>query len=210
MAIALNDSEVRILGVLIEKRMTTPDYYPLTLNSLVTGCNQTSNRFPVVKYDQFIVNDALIHTRNQGLSALISKSGARAHKFAERLSEKLSLSDKDAAVLAELMLRGPQTVGELRQRASRMVEFSDLEALEKTLAGLASRTEPLVVELARLPGRRESRYAHLLKGEAPSELAGDDQVPVRSAPPAQDLVERIEELEAQMAEVMAKLAELSS
>lgn len=210
MAIALNESEIRVLGVLIEKRMTTPDYYPLTLNSLVTGCNQTSNRFPVLNYDQFIVNDALINTRNQGLSALVSKSGARAHKFAEKLCEKLNFSAQESAVMAELMLRGPQTPGELRARASRMAEFSDLAAVEKTLAGLSSRSEPLVVELARQPGKREARFAHLLSGDAPSELEVDDITPSQPAPRTKDLLDRIEELEAQMVEVLAKLAELSA
>lgn len=203
MSIVLNASEIRVLGALIEKRMTTPDGYPLTLNSLVTACNQSSNRHPIVEYDQFIVNDALINTRNQNLSALISKSGARAHKFAERLCDALSLTDKESAIMAELMLRGPQTPGELRQRASRMAELPDLGEVERLLEGLASRSTPLVVQLSRQPGKREARYAHLLGGEV--DVSALESAPAPSSSRERGLAERVAVLEAQMAEVLAKL-----
>jgi uncharacterized protein YceH (UPF0502 family) len=207
MSIVLNASEIRVLGALIEKRMTTPDSYPLTLNALVAACNQSSNRYPIVEYDQFLVNDALINTRNQGLSALISRSGARAHKFAEKLCEKLQLSDKESALLAELMLRGPQTPGELRQRASRMAELPDLAEVEKLLEGLAARSTPLVVQLPRQPGKREARYAHLLAGE--DGLASQESAPEPAGAREQGLAERVAVLEAQMAEVLARLEGLA-
>jgi uncharacterized protein YceH (UPF0502 family) len=203
MSVVLNASEARVLGALIEKRMTTPDAYPLTLNSLVAACNQTSNRHPVVDYDQFVINDALINTRNQGLSALISKSGARAHKFAERLCEALHLDDREAAIMAELMLRGAQTPGELRQRASRMVDFPELARVEKVLEDLASRSTPLVVQLPRQPGKREARYAHLLCGEVDTSIP--ESAPESSSPRERGLAERVAVLEAQMSEVLARL-----
>ena len=138
---------------MIEKRLSTPNNYPLTLNSLVNACNQTSNRDPVVEYDQHMVNDALINTRNQGLSKRLSKSGSRTAKFDESLAERLGLDDSKAAILAELMLRGPQTPGEIRQRSTRMVDFPDLELLEGLLDGMASGSEPIVVKLPRQPGK---------------------------------------------------------
>lgn len=206
MSIVLNAHEVRVLGALIEKRMTTPDGYPLTLNSLVLACNQTSNRHPIVEYDQFVVNDALINTRNQNLSALIAKSGARAHKFAEKLCDALHLDARESALMAELMLRGPQTPGELRQRASRMADFPDLGVVERLLEELAERSTPLVVQLPRQPGKREARYAHLLQGEV--DLSQESAVEQAAASPStreRGLADRVATLEAQMAEVLAKL-----
>jgi uncharacterized protein YceH (UPF0502 family) len=202
MSIILNANEVRVLGALIEKRMTTPDAYPLTLNSLVTACNQTSNRFPVVNYDQFVVNDALINTRTQGLSSLISRSGARAHKFAEKLCEVLHLDARESAIIAELMLRGPQTPGELRQRASRMAELPELAVVERLLEEMAGRSTPLVVQLPLQAGKREARYAHLLAGEI--DLTTLESAP-DPTPREKGLSERVALLEAQMAEVLAKL-----
>lgn len=214
MSIVLNPSEVRVLGVLIEKRMTTPDAYPLTLNSLVTACNQSSNRHPIVDYDQFVVNDALINTRNQGLSALLSRSGARAHKFSEKLCEALQLNERQAAVLAELMLRGPQTPGELRQRASRMTELGELSSVEQLLDELASRSTPLVVMLPRQPGKRESRYAHLLAGEPDVRATDLEPASVARGPSLADRVVTLERqvgaLEARLAELAAKLEQLTS
>lgn len=206
MSIILNPDEVRVLGALMEKRMTTPDNYPLTLNSLVAACNQSSNRYPITDLDAHQINDALINTRNQGLSSLSSKAGARAHKFAERLSEKLELNDRQAAVLAELMLRGPQTPGELRQRASRMAELADLETVETILSGLAERAQPLVVCLPRQAGKREARYAHLLSGEV--DLTALPLVPEAATSRERGLADRVAVLEAQMAEVLSKLENL--
>lgn len=207
MSIILNPSEVRVLGALIEKRMTTPDHYPLTLNSLVAACNQTSNRYPATDLDQHQINDALINTRNQGLSALLSKSGARAHKFAEKLCEKLDLNGRESALMAELMLRGPQTPGELRQRASRMAELPDLETVERLLENLSQRSQPLVAQLPRQPGKREARYAHLLSGDVG--LSQLESAPEPTTSRERGLAERVALLEAQMAQVLAKLEELA-
>ena len=205
MSIHLNPSEARVLGCLIEKRLSTPNNYPLTLNSLVAACNQTSNRDPVVEYDQHVVNDALVNTRNQGLSLRLSKSGSRTAKFDEKLSEKLGLSDAQSAVLAELLLRGPQTPGEIRQRSTRMMDFPDLEALEEILEGLAAGSDPVLIQLPVQPGRREARYAHTLCGE----VRVDESEEVARAPRS-NLEQRVLYLEAQLAEVMERLARLEA
>ena len=205
--IVLNPSEARVLGCLIEKKLSTPNSYPLTLNSLVAACNQSSNRDPVGNYDQYVVNDALVATRNQGLSLRLSKSGSRTAKFDEQLCEKLSLNDKRAAILAELMLRGPQTPGELRQRTTRMVDFPDLSEVEEILDKLASREEPIVVKLPKQPGKREARYAHTLCGYV--EPSHHDSAEEEAASPSRsDLEARVAELEDQVASLSARLETL--
>jgi uncharacterized protein YceH (UPF0502 family) len=206
MSIHLNPHEARVLGCLIEKRLSTPNNYPLTLNSLVNACNQTSNRDPVTDYDQHLVNDALVNTRNQGLSKRLSKSGSRTAKFDESLAERLGLDDAKAAVLAELILRGPQTPGEIRQRSTRMVDFPDLEVLEQILEGMTTGAEPIVVKLPRQPGKREARYAHTLCGEVQIEDEPADVAPA----PRSDLEKRVGQLEATLAEVLERLERLES
>ena len=206
--IRLNPSEARVLACLIEKRMSTPGNYPLTLNSLVTACNQSSNRYPVVNYDQHIVNDALVATRNQGLSLRLSKSGSRTAKFDEQLTEKLNLSDSAAAILAELMLRGPQTPGELRQRTTRMKDFPDLEQLEAVLEKMSTGGNPLVVKLPKQPGKREARYAHLLCG--PVDVESLDQAAAAEPNGDSSLQDRVAELEAQVASLTERLERLES
>ncbi len=196
-----------MLGCLIEKRLSTPNNYPLTLNSLVNACNQTSNRDPVTDYDQHLVNDALVNTRNQGLSKRLSKSGSRTAKFDESLAERLGLDDAKAAVLAELMLRGPQTPGEIRQRSTRMVDFPDLEVLEEILDGMTTGAEPMVVKLPRQPGKREARYAHTLCGEVQIE---DEPADAAAPAPRSSLEKRVEQLEATVAELMERLERLES
>lgn len=207
MSIHLNPHEARVLGCLIEKRLSTPNNYPLTLNSLVNACNQTSNRDPVTDYDQHLVNDALVNTRNQGLSKRLSKSGSRTAKFDESLAERLGLDDAKAAVLAELMLRGPQTPGEIRQRSTRMVDFPDLEVLEGILDGMTTGAEPIVVKLPRQPGKREARYAHTLCGEVQIE---DEPADAAAPAPRSSLEKRVEQLEATVAELMERLERLES
>lgn len=203
MTVLLNPPEVRVLGALIEKRWTTPDSYPLTLNALVAACNQASNRDPVTQYDAHQVNEALISTRTQGLSALVSRSGARAHKFSEQLSDALGLQRAESALLAELMLRGPQTPGELRQRASRMADLEALSDVERWLHALMTRAEPLVTMLPRQAGKREARYAHLLGGPVRDEEPHPGALP---GPPTEpSLHQRVARLEAQMAELLARL-----
>ncbi|MBS2034205.1 YceH family protein [bacterium] len=190
--------EVRVLGCLIEKRYSTPDNYPLSLNSLVNACNQSSNRDPVENYDAVTVDSALKSLRSQNYALIFT--GERVAKFKETLGERLSLSRPLEAVLAELMLRGPQTAGELRSRTARMFEFPDLSAVEAVLQELAERE--LVVQLVRQPGKREARWAHQLCGP----VDPGDSAPLSSSP--SDLEERVAALEATMAEVLRKLDKL--
>jgi uncharacterized protein len=162
----LHPVEVRVLGALLEKEITTPEYYPLTLNALVNACNQKSNRDPVVAYDEEAVTEGLDLLRSKKLAAKIVSSGSRVDKYAQRFSETFNLGRRELALLCVLMLRGPQTVGELRDRTERMHHFADLEEAESCLERLMSREpEPLVTKLQRQPGMKEQRYAHLLSGE---------------------------------------------
>ncbi|MGE5892483.1 MAG: YceH family protein, partial [bacterium] len=164
METALTDVEVRVLGCLIEKAITTPDYYPLTLNALTNACNQKSNRNPVVSYEETTVVRGLDGLRDKGLANMVYKADSRAPKYQHFFVEKLELSPGDVAVLCELMIRGPQTPGELRAHTERMHDFGGLEEIEGALRGLMEREHPLVVRLPRQPGRKEQRYAHLLSG----------------------------------------------
>ena len=159
----LNASEVRVLGALIEKEMTTPDYYPLSLNALTNACNQKSNRDPVLELAETDVVRALDGLRFKGL-ALQSGDGGRVPKYAHSVPGKLHLDPAELAILCELLLRGPQTVGELRTRCERMHPFADLAAVETVLQELAERQPPLTAKLPRQPGRKEHRFAQLLAG----------------------------------------------
>lgn len=163
----LNAIEIRVLGALLEKEMTTPEYYPLSLNGLTNACNQKSNRDPVMALEETDVVRALDALRHRGLALQAASDGGRVPKYKHNLAQKLYLEPEEAAILCELLLRGPQTVGELRGRADRMQAMPSLEAVEAALDALAGRDEPLVVKLPRQSGRKESRYAHLL-GEAPA------------------------------------------
>lgn len=202
MEFTFHSSELRVLGCLIEKRYSTPDSYPLTLNSLVAACNQSSNRDPVVKYDQYVVDAALKSTRTQGYSLIQTSVDARVPKFKDNLSEKLGLDQGRAALIAELLLRGAQTPGELRQRTTRMYEFPDLAEVESALQSMSEREQPLVVQLPCRPGQREIRWAHLLGGAV--DMA---EAPVH--PSLSPLEQRVATLERQMAEVLQKLAHRS-
>ena len=166
MEVLLNAVEVRVLGALIEKEITTPEYYPLTLNSLTTACNQKSNRDPVVSLEEKAVVRALEGLREKGLARQVSGVDMRVPKHYHLFDEKMCLTPPQVAALCVLLLRGPQTVGEIRGRSGRLYEFADLEEVERVLTGLVERSEgALVVQLARQPGRKESRYAHVLMGE---------------------------------------------
>jgi uncharacterized protein len=165
----LDSAEVRVLGALIEKEIATPEYYPLTLNALVNACNQRSNRDPVVDFDEPAVEQALDGLRKKKLAATLSGAGIRVPKHRQLLSEGLNLGRRELALMCELMLRGPQTVGELHSRAERLHRFDGLEEVESCLQRLIERQpDPLVVRLPRQPGTKESRYAHLLSGEVSS------------------------------------------
>jgi uncharacterized protein len=169
MAIQLDEVEVRVLGALMEKEIATPEYYPLSLNALVNACNQKSNREPVVSYDEDTVETALSGLRAKGLVARLSGHDMRVPKHSHRLSEVINLGRREAAVLCVLMLRGPQTAGELRGRTERLYQFDDLEAVDACLIRLMEwQPEPLVTRLPRQVGYKEVRYAHLLSGEPPA------------------------------------------
>jgi uncharacterized protein YceH (UPF0502 family) len=157
----LSPSEIRVLGALIEKQITTPDYYPLTLNSLTNACNQLTNRDPVVSYDEQTVVRALDALREKRLATLFSGAESRVAKYKHTLTDAILLTPAEVALLCVLMLRGPQTVGELRTRAERLFPFDNLPEVEEALNALAARPErPLVAKLPRQPGTKESRYAH--------------------------------------------------
>ncbi len=161
----LSDVEARILGCLIEKETTTPDYYPLTLNSLVNACNQKSNRSPVVSYEETSVVRGLDSLQDKGLSEKIYKADSRVPKYGHLFMKKLNLSRSEVAVLCVLMLRGPQTTGEIRGRSERIHKFNDLGEVENVLDELMNKEHPMTIKLPRQAGRKESRYMHLLSGE---------------------------------------------
>jgi uncharacterized protein YceH (UPF0502 family) len=164
----LTAPEIRVLGCMLEKQRTTPDAYPLTLNALRLACNQSTNRDPVVDYDDAVIRDALQRLGRRGYTRLASGAGSRAAKYRHLLAEALPLDNGEHAVMCVLMLRGPQTPGELKQRSERMHAFADLAAVEATLERLIERE--LAVRLTRRPGQKEERYAQLLGGGP-----GDDE-----------------------------------
>ena len=161
----LNPEELRVIGALIEKQVTTPEYYPLTLNALRQACNQLSNRDPVVAFDEKTVAWALESLRDRKLIRVVTTADGRVPKYRHVLDEALGLKSPEMAVMCVLMLRGAQTVGEIRTRTERLYPFSALSFVETTLEDLMMREPPLVVKLPRQTGRKESRYAHLLGGE---------------------------------------------
>lgn len=205
MDLLLTDREVRVLGALIEKEITTPDYYPLSLNALANACNQKSNRNPVMALDESAVREALDSLGHKWLAAPTSTAESRVPKFGHRAQEVFNFDRRQTAVLCELMLRGPQTLGELRAHAERMHRFDDLETLELTLQKLSEREPPLVKKLARLPGTKESRYAQLLAGDKPEWLTAVEPAGLVAAPPGDDRVVR---LEAEVADLRQQLGDL--
>lgn len=229
MTLELSPTELRVIACLIEKQVTTPEQYPLSLNALQNACNQKSNRDPVMELSESEVQGVVDNLARRHLLLERSGFGSRVPKYQQRLCNtefsSLQLSPQERAVLCELMLRGPQTAGELRTRAARMAGFADATEVENTLEGLMHRAEgALVARLAREPGRRELRYAHLL-GSAASELASEPapQPPQqaataqRAAPrsqtpadtPAQALESRVRALEQQVAQLLAALEDLN-
>ena len=210
MSLELTPVEVRVLGALIEKEITTPEYYPLSLNALVNACNQKSNRDPVMTVDEDTTRKALRSLTDQSLAR--SASGdSRVAKFEHRLNELYNFHRHEIAVLCVLLLRGPQTPGELRTRTERMYAFEDLEAVHSALNLLMRREPPLVKVLSRQPGTKESRFMHLLSGDVSPEVpvpeAGECSDASSSAVSTRDR-ERIEQLEAEVSGLRRELETL--
>ncbi|WP_373509269.1 YceH family protein [Thiocapsa sp.] len=201
----LTQAEARVLGCLMEKQRTTPDQYPLTLNSLVSACNQKSARHPVMNMTQGEVGHVVNQLRDRGL-VYASLSG-RTERYDHKIVGTFLLSREEQALLCAMMLRGPQTTGELRTNTARLADFKDLEQVTRILRGMAERDRPLVVELPRQPGKREERFAHLLCGRPKIEEMAES-VPSGSGEPSRNV--RIEALEAEVAELRAEIDRLWS
>jgi len=204
----LTSTEVRVLGALIEKDITTPDYYPLSLNALVNACNQKNNREPVMSLDEGAVRGALASLQEKRLAGPASGADSRVTKFEHRLQVAYNCDRRETAVLCVLLLRGPQTPGELRTRAERMYAFEDLDAVHSALNLLMRREPSLVKVLPRQPGTKESRFMHLFSGDVASALSGDPEPPVANETSAHDQAERVTHLEAQVADLRRELETL--
>lgn len=202
----LDAEELRVLGALIEKQLTTPEYYPLTLNAIVAACNQKNNRDPVVAYDEAIVVRTLDRLRDRHLASMVTTAGSRVPKYKHLFPETIGLDARDTAVMCELMLRGPQTTAELRTRCERFTPMGDLAAVQTVLDGLAQRpVGALVLRLPRQPGQKESRYAHLLG--APPAL--DVEAPMEAATvQVRNEQQRLEQLESEVASLRTEVAAL--
>jgi uncharacterized protein YceH (UPF0502 family) len=219
----LTAEEGRVLGALVEKELTTPQGYPLTDNALLAACNQTTSRDPVVSYDVATVRVAVRSLREQGLLRTVHRTGERSDKHRHELPAALDLSLEQVAVLAVLLLRGPQTPAEVRARTERMHAFASLEEVERVLAELAAHSEPLAMRLERQPGRKEARWAQLLAtdaidvtGTSPRAEAGPVTWPPEPAVAApggswtvDELAQDLSELRAEVAELRAQVARLS-
>lgn len=198
---------VRVLGALVEKAFTTPDSYPLSLNALTAACNQTSNRDPVMALDEGEVSRGLQELIRRSLVREVHRSDARVKRFRHALEDTLHLHDPEMAALCVLLLRGPQTTGEIKGRTTRMFEFPDLARVDVTLQSLATLTIPLVVQLPRQPGQKETRYAHTLSGEP--QVPAATVVSQRPAAPAvAPDADRVAALEDEVAALRAELIDL--
>jgi uncharacterized protein len=195
--------EIRVLGCLLEKQRTTPDAYPLSLNALRLACNQSTNRDPVVDYDEATIREALHRLHRRGWTRLASGAGSRAAKYRHLLDEAIGLGRDEQAVLCVLMLRGPQTLGELKARTERMHPLAGLGEVQDVLDRLSDRA--LVVRLVRRPGQKEDRYAQRMGGEADEDAMPPSPAPVAAPAAAEDLLHRVERLERQVAELRARL-----
>jgi uncharacterized protein len=207
--------EIRVLGCLVEKQRTTPDAYPLSLNALRLACNQSTNRDPVVSYDEAVVSDALRRLAQRGWTRLASGAGSRARKYRHLLPEALVLDDAELSLLAVLMLRGPQTPGELKQRSERLCPFADLGEVQAALERLMERD--LVGRLGRRSGQKEDRFEQLLGGgEGVAEVAPDTHAvstaaaatPVEMPAAEGSLIDRLAHLEREVGDLRSQLAEL--
>src|SRR5690242_19862604 len=202
----LSEVECRVLGALIEKDITTPDYYPLSLNALVNACNQKNNRDPVMNLNENAVRDSLYSLQEKRLAGPASGADSRVTKYEHRIQEVFNFTRAETAVMDVLLLRGPQTPGELRGRTERMYRFEELSDVQSTLQKLMQREPALVKMLPRQPGTKEARYAHLLSGDIEVREAPEAAAAFVSRP---DGDERLDRLESEVAELRRELAELS-
>ncbi|HSK62977.1 MAG TPA: YceH family protein [Pyrinomonadaceae bacterium] len=204
MADVLTDIETRVLGALVEKQISTPEYYPLTLNALTLACNQKNNRHPVTAYSENEVAQAVESLREKNLAYVFYGSNSRVPKYKHVVPEVLHLNAAETALLCVLMLRGPQTPGELRGNASRLYEFSGLDQIEQTLAGLITHEpDPLVARLPRQAGQKEVRFGQLLSGDVPVEI---HPAPARTSS-RQTLEQRVDALAAEVETLKAQFEE---
>lgn len=207
MEIELNAVEARILGVFIEKELTTPDYYPLSQNALTNACNQKSNRAPVMQLEEADVLENVDSLRKKGLAMQSQDAGSRVSKYRHSLRERLYLEDQELAILAELLLRGPQTPGELRSRCDRMATFPDLAEVERILHDLLEKEPALAIRLERQPGRKECRYAQLFTAVAEqADLTGNAESVAAQTGQTDDM----DSLQSVIAELRAELAALQA
>ena len=207
---SLDAVEVRVLGALIEKEATTPEYYPLSLNGLVNACNQKSNRDPVVDYDDEIVRDAIESLQSKGMVLIITGNG-RVHKYGQRISETLNLGRRELAVLCVLFLRGPQTLGEIKDRTERIYSFADLSEAERVLEKLSEwPAGSLGKKLSKQSGQKEARYAHLLSGEPSIDMLVEESAPPSSPGRIATLENEVEQLRANLAELKRRFDELET
>jgi uncharacterized protein YceH (UPF0502 family) len=200
----LTEVEARVLGALIEKEITTPDYYPLSMNALLNACNQKSNREPVTELDEDSVRQALHGLDDKGLGGAVRGSDSRVTKYEHRFSEAYNLGRREVAILCVLLLRGPQTPGELRGRTERLYSFDELSDVQSTLQKLMDRDPPMVRILPRQPGTKESRYLHLFCGDTYVPSSTVEHSSVRTGVDE----ERVLSLEAQITELKREVAEL--
>ena len=203
----LTPIEVRVLGSLIEKQVTTPEYYPLTLNALTLACNQKNNRNPVSSFTEAEVDQALDSLRDKNLAYVFHGSTSRVPKYKHVMPEIFQLSPAELAVMCVLMLSGAQTVGEIRTRGYRLYEFASLEEVEQTLHSLSTKDEPLVMKLPRQPGQKEARFANLLSGEVNVEQLAKEQ-PARKPTHRVSDSDRVKKLEEQVENLAAEVESL--
>jgi uncharacterized protein len=203
--VLLNEAEARVLGALVEKEITTPEYYPLSLNALTNACNQKTNRDPVMELEESAVRQALHGLEDQGLARPVNSPESRVTKYEHHLQEMFNFTRGETAIVCVLLLRGPQTPGELRGRTERLFRFDHLDDVLGTLQRLMQREPPLVKVLPRQPGTKEARYAHLFCGDVEGSATQGESFAASTAPEGN---ERIALLEEQMAQLQQQVREL--
>jgi len=202
----LSQLQARVLGSLMEKQMTTPDYYPLTLNALIAACNQKSSRNPAMNLSPQQVSSVISELRHEGL--VTANTLARADRYEQFLARKLHLSSKERAIICVMLLRGSHTLNEIKVNTSRMVEFTDHEEIQQTLQGLIDREEPLVIQIPRAHGQREDRYTHLLCGTPDIEVQPARATAPAAPSPSDETLERIARLEESVIQLQKEVREL--